>query len=266
MSDTKKILHNMDLNGTSRIIGLQTPVAPDEPAPKSYVDGLIEGLAWKDNCQAGTTGNINLNSPGATIDGVAMSAGWRVLVRQQTLPQENGIYIWSGSSSAMSRANDANTADELLNAVTAIDAGTSLGGTRWRQTAIDITLGTTPLPWEDFGSAVPNATTSVRGTVILASQAEVNAGSDASKPVTPATLAGTPLIIKRYETQVGNGTDTVFTVTHNLNSRSLSVDIIRVASPYDKVEANIEFTTVNTLTVTFTNVPTSNQFNVVVKR
>lgn len=60
-----------------------------------------------------TTGNINLNAPGATIDGVALSAGDYVLVWLQTTAIDNGPYIWNGASAAMTRVAEASSSVSL---------------------------------------------------------------------------------------------------------------------------------------------------------
>lgn len=61
----------------------------------------------------GTTASINLTSAPATIDGVTPTSGvTRVLVKNGstanpgTTSVDNGVYIWNGSGSAMTRASD----------------------------------------------------------------------------------------------------------------------------------------------------------------
>lgn len=53
--------------------------------------------------------NINLAAPGAVINGVTMAAGMRFLAVDQTLPAENGIYIWNGAAVPATRSTDADT-------------------------------------------------------------------------------------------------------------------------------------------------------------
>lgn len=62
-----------------------------------------------DAVRCATTTNLTLTSPGSTIDGVTMVAGDRVLVKDQTTLSQNGIYIWNGSTSTMTRADDMST-------------------------------------------------------------------------------------------------------------------------------------------------------------
>ena len=60
--------------------------------------------SWKDSVRAGTTGNLNPFPPTSllTIDGVALKAGDRVLVKNQTNSSQNGI--WVAASAAWTRA------------------------------------------------------------------------------------------------------------------------------------------------------------------
>ena len=68
---------------------------------------------YKNSVRAATTGDISLASPGSSIDSVSMATGDRVLVKQQATASENGIYIWNGAASAMTRARDADDNLEL---------------------------------------------------------------------------------------------------------------------------------------------------------
>src|SRR5574343_1048193 len=105
---SKHILTNMDFNGVARILNLPDAIAAGQPVTFDQLNSAIEGLSWKDNVRVATQGNINLASPGATIDGVTMVSGDRVLVKAQTTQADNGIYIWNGAAVAMTRSLDAN--------------------------------------------------------------------------------------------------------------------------------------------------------------
>lgn len=66
----------------------------------------------------------------------------------------------------------------------------------------------------------------------------------------------------KYTEAIGGSTSIV--VTHNLNSRDLAVTLRESGSPYAQVIADIEFTTVNTITVKFAVAPSAGQYTITV--
>jgi hypothetical protein len=128
-----------------------TPTASTDIANKLYVDTVAQGLDAKASCVAATTADITL-SGAQTIDGVSVIAGNRVLVKNQSLSQNNGIYLCASGS--WTRATDANTWDALTSAFTFIEQGTANGDCGFVCTAnAGGTLGTTALPWSQFSGA-----------------------------------------------------------------------------------------------------------------
>jgi len=79
-------------------------------AAKTYIDNTRSGLEVKDSVVVATTANITLSGT-QTIDGIAVTAGQRVLVKDQSTASQNGIYVVAAG--AWSRSTDADTADEL---------------------------------------------------------------------------------------------------------------------------------------------------------
>lgn len=260
---SQQVLTTLDFNSVGRAIGLPSPTVSTEAATKAYVDSAIEGLAWKDSCRVATQANLNLASPGATIDGVTMATSDRVLVRSQSTAAENGIFVWNGAATPMTRAADASTAAELEQAVVTVEEGTSAGAS-FRQTAVNFTLDSGAVAWTGFGTAAGAASDTSAGIVELATQAEVDAGTDTARAVTPATLAGYSGRAKRYATDLGDGSATQFTVTHNLNTRDVVVQVRRTSGNYDVVLVDVDVLTVNTVRVTFAAAPTAGQFRAIV--
>lgn len=258
----RKVFTDFDFQSVSKVINLPSPSASGDAAPKSYVDSLVEGLAWKDSCRVATQSNINLSSPGATIDGITMASQDRVLVRSQSTASENGIYVWNGSASAMTRALDANTFPELEQAVTSVEEGTS-ASTSYRQDQVNGTLGSSTVNWVTFGVSAPAASTTTAGIVRLATQTEVNTGTDATIAVTPSTLASWSGRIKKYAVSIGDGTNTSYTVTHNLGTLDVNVTVFNNSNG-DEVITDVTHATTNTLTVVFASAPASNAYRVVV--
>lgn len=146
------------------------------------------------------------------------------------------------------------------------------------------------------------ATESTLGLVTLATQTEVNTGTNSTDAVTPATLAGrtatetrsgiaeiatqsetdtgtddtrivTPLKLKTlldnrtggYAANVGDGSATSFALTHNLGTRDVVVSIYD-NSTYEEVITDVVLTSTSVVTVTFAVAPTSNAYRVVIKK
>jgi hypothetical protein len=103
---------SLSLN-SQKITSLADPTNAQDAATKNYVDSTAQGLDPKGSVRVATQANLNLSSPGSTIDGVTMVSGDRVLAKTQTAPAENGIYIYNGSATALTRATDANTTSNL---------------------------------------------------------------------------------------------------------------------------------------------------------
>jgi hypothetical protein len=110
--------------GNQKLTNLGLCSDPNDAARKSYVDGLVQGLDWKESCLVRAQGNITLSGPGATIDGITMGSGDRFLADQQSTAAEDGIYIWNGATSAATRAADLPAAAEARGTAVFVEEGT----------------------------------------------------------------------------------------------------------------------------------------------
>ena len=128
-----------------------TPSASTDIANKDYVDTVAQGLDPKASCVAATTVNITLSGT-QTIDGVALIAADRCLVKDQTAPAENGIYVVAAG--AWARSADMNAWVEVPGAFTFIEQGTQYADTGWVCTSnVGGTLGTTAITFVQFAGA-----------------------------------------------------------------------------------------------------------------
>jgi hypothetical protein len=193
---------NLDLNG-NRVINLAQPVNPNDAARL----GDIYAIPWKDKVLAATTGNVTLSAP-QTIDGIALIAGNRVLVRAQTLPEENGIYIVAAG--AWSRSADADSATELRGAVVLVEQGTVNADKRYAQTADNITLGTTAITWVDIGTGTPAAFASQANKDMTASvtTADFQLACATAITITPSGDGYVNVDINGLRVSVGDGVRT----------------------------------------------------------
>jgi hypothetical protein len=89
----------LDFNLSTRIKGLNNPLTDDEAATKLYVDALVaEGVKPIAPVKAASTANIASLSGLLEIDGITLTNGQRVLVKNQTTVSQNGIYTASASA------------------------------------------------------------------------------------------------------------------------------------------------------------------------
>jgi len=122
---------------------------------KEYVDAVKVGLDFKDSVRVATTGNVTIGGPGSAIDGVSLSSGDRVLVKNQSTGSENGIYVWNGAASALTRATDADANAEVTSGMFVfVEEGTSNADNGYVLTTDGtITVGSTALSFSQFSGA-----------------------------------------------------------------------------------------------------------------
>jgi hypothetical protein len=132
-----------------------TPTADQDVANKAYVDSVAQGLDIKASCLYTTTNNITLSGLGTQAGGdwpSTLTAGSRILVKNQTNQAENGIY--AASSTGWTRTSDMNNWSEVPGAFTFIEDGATLSATGWVTTAGSTgTIGVTNMPWTQFSGA-----------------------------------------------------------------------------------------------------------------
>lgn len=259
----KQVLIDLDFNNVAGIKNLKAPVDPNDAVRLADLNSAVEGLSWKDSVRVATQSNIDLSAPGASIDSISMSVGDRFLARAQTDTTENGIYIWNGAAVAATRALDASTAAELEQAVVTVEEGTSAGVT-YRQTAVNFTLETDPVAWTTFGTSAGAASETSAGIAEIATQTETDTGTDDARIVTPLKLANWSGRKRKGSADIGDGSATSFTVTHNFNTREVHVAVYRNSGNYDEVDVEIRHNSVNAIDLVFASAPSSNQFHVVV--
>lgn len=292
---------NLDANN-NKITNLATPTSSGDAANKAYVDAVSEGLHVHAAARVYVGTNIDLSTAleaGDVVDSVTLVAGDRVLVNGQTTQSQNGIYVVQSSGAAL-RATDFDTATEVKSGdFVFVSAGTTFGNTGWVQTLSPATIGTDPISFTQFSGAgtylagdgltltgnsfsVDVTPSSGNASLEFSNNAlnvkvntsdglEVSANGVGINNGTGLTFSSGALVFdtangygtRKLAFSIGDGSATTYTVNHAMATRDLTVHVYENASPYAQVEADIEHTDSNNVTVKFATAPTSNQYRVV---
>ena len=162
--------------GSHKITNLATPTDDNDAANKAYVDSVASGLDVKEAVRVATTAELSATynngtsgvgatltatSNGAiTIDGVSLSQDDRVLVKDQSNQEENGIYTVTTVGDAsnpwvLTRATDYDESSEVVDGTFFfVQEGTAYHDTGWVMTANGtITIGTDAITFSQFSGA-----------------------------------------------------------------------------------------------------------------
>ncbi|CAB5218119.1 hypothetical protein UFOVP204_1 [uncultured Caudovirales phage] len=152
--DAKLALAGGTMTGTLVLSG--APTSNLHAATKAYVDAAVNNINVHEAAVAATTGNVNLTNAvdnNKTLDGVTIKTGDRILVKNQSTAEDNGIYIVA-SNGAPTRATDYDAAGEVSSGdFIFVKGGTVNANTGWIQTADVTTVGTDSLSFTQFSGA-----------------------------------------------------------------------------------------------------------------
>jgi hypothetical protein len=174
-----------DLNmGGYKVTNIGAPTSGTDAANKTYVDNATAGLTWKTAVRLASPPATNFGTLSGLIavDGVTPVAGDRILLKSQATPANNGIYI--AAVGAWTRATDADSSAELVDAAVFVSEGTVNADTAWVQTAdAPITVGTTAIAWVQFaggGAVVGGAGLAQSGNTlnVVAANGSIVVGAD----------------------------------------------------------------------------------------
>ncbi len=201
-----------------------SPVNGTDIVNKAYADSIASGINFHqsvrlataaalpantyNNGTSGVGATLTANANGAlSVDGVAVVAGNRILVKDEAAGANNGVYVVTqvGSGSTpyiLTRATDFDSAGTGVDQIDAGDfflvtAGSTLSNTSWvQQTPLPITVGTTPITFTQFAAPVlysAGTGLTLTGTVFSITNTGVSAstyGSASSVPVIAVNAQG----------------------------------------------------------------------------
>lgn len=256
-----KVMNGLDLQ-SQKITSLADPSANTDAANKQYVDNVARGLSWKAPVRVASTTNVNTASPGATIDGVTLTANDRVLLKDQTTPSQNGIWVWTGAASVMTRATDADTNGELEpgSSVSVTEGTTNADRVYMIISDAAITIGTTSQTWGQLSGG----TSYSGGNGINIAGSVISAIGTTGISVTGSGIGvDTSLVTRKFSANVGNGSSTSIAVTHSLGTKDITVAVRDNASDQG-VLTDWTATDINTVTLVFAVAPAANAYRLTV--
>jgi hypothetical protein len=257
---------NIPMGGFT-LTGLSTtPNAAGQAAEYSWVLGQVQsaaaGITSRPPVRVIAQTNITLSGT-QTIDGIACIAGDRVLAAAQTTASANGVYVVAAGAWARATSEDASN-EMTAGAMWLVTEGSTGAGTQWRQaTTGAIVLGTTALSILQFGATTPY--TAGNGITLTGSSFSVNPAASGGISVAGGGVSlDTAIAVRKYATTIGDGSTLSFTVTHNLGTQDVCMQVRQVANPYGIVECDMSATTTNTATIAFATAPAASAYRVVV--
>jgi hypothetical protein len=265
--------------GSQTLQNVAPGVNPTDGVNVNQLNAVLQGLDFKDPVLALVTTNVNIASPGTTLDGVTVAVNNRILLTGQTTSTQNGIWVWNGSAVALTRPTDASSGGiEHPGAIVSVgNTSVSNPDTLWiLSNTSNVTVDTTAQTWVKFGSGgstyTGTAPVSVSGTAI---SLLIGAGlTTLSNNLVPDFS----IVYKKSVSVVPTATSGSFTVTagtpstvvwnHNLNNYAPDFTCRYYISPGSGnvqgalIEIDNIATDNNNLTLTFPTTPASNQYYV----
>lgn len=232
-------------------------------AIKTYVDGAVGALGNLEGGWDASSGSFPVGS--APVAGTKKGDYWYVTTAGTT----GGIVFNVGDVIIANKdaASTSSAADWIALEVNRGQATTTVLGLVTLATDAEVQTGT------DSNKAVTPSSLSARtatetrtGIAEIATQAEVGAGTDDTRFITPLKLV-THLqgYVGGYATNIGDGSAVSFALSHGLNSSDVVVSVYDNATK-EEVITDVAITSASVVTVSFAVAPTTNAYRVVIKK
>lgn len=212
--------------------------------------------------RAASTGDVDttVTGSGGVIDGVSLDVGDIVLLRNQTNPAQNGLYIVQPTD--MVRAPDADTSTELSpGLIVVIQEGTTQADLMFMLTTPPgYTMGVDPLTFTPFGTT-PDPLTAGNGISIVGDVISAVAATGITVGVGGIGVDFS-VVSRHYDIDVpAPGTGTAVTLTHSIGRRPVPTVVMEIATG-DEVKVGVNWPDVNSVTVDFAVAPSAGQYRV----
>lgn len=248
-----------------KLTNVPVPSGPGEAAEYSWVIGQVQsaasGISSKAPVKAVATTNVVTLAGTQIVDTVAVALDDRVLLTAQTAAYQNGV--WIVKAGAWVRPTTSDNMAELTPGATWLAIGGSNAGSLYRMaTTGTITVGTTPISIVQFSSGQSyTAGNGLTGTSTFSVLTVAGGGITAG----PSGVQVDATVVRKFALPIGDGSATSFVIPHGLATRDVTVRIYMAAAPGTEVEAQVDHTDANSVTILFASAPAVNAYRVVVQ-
>jgi hypothetical protein len=232
-------------------------------AIKTYIDGAVGALGNLEGGWDASSGTFPVGS--SPVAGTKKGDYWYVTTAGTT-----GGIVFNVGDVIIANKDAASTtlaADWIALEVNRGQASTTVLGLVTLATDAEVQTGTDSNKVVTPSSLSARTATETRtGIAEIATQAEVTAGTDDTRFITPLKLV-THLsgYVGGYAANIGDGTATSFAISHGLNSSDVVVSVYD-SSTKEEVFTDVAITSASVVTISFASAPTSAAYRVVIKK
>jgi hypothetical protein len=192
---------------------------------------------------------------GATA-GMVAHTGANTVANRTITGTANRVTITNGDGAAGNPTVDIHASYVGQNTITTLG---TIGTGVWNGTTIGTTYGGTGVSNPTTNALVVGAGASAMTTILATATAGTNYIFGTG--VNSAVPAAKPF---QFATNVGDGSSTSITVTHNLGTKDVIVQVYDNTTPFAQVEVDVEHTSTTAVTIRFTTAPASAAYRCVV--
>jgi hypothetical protein len=226
----------------NEVILNNAPTAATHATTKSYVDALAAGLTYHAEVDLASDGsNYNVAGAEQTVDGTLTSAS-RVLLKDQTAPDENGVWVTGGAG--WTRATDMDASAEFNKAAVFVVGGTNNAGRQYVCTNTNPTVGVTAITFVRFASILNSGTIQVdvinedtgAAGVTIDTNTLIKDGKVTTLTASISTLTATRLMASDGSKNIVSVTDLTSWVAGTTNQITITDDTdgtITIGTPQD---------------------------------